>query len=406
MNMNRLSHTILPRFARLVGLLLIAGLCILPPLPTLAADFQDCKRCHEAELDGAEFRPYQHMPFIQQKCAACHAAKAPEPVPQKISQPKPSPKQRNVRQKIAWLGDSSSLDAEHGFLLAGDKLGEILVIELQGPNGRYPRQEITVPLLADLTNVEDSGLPPEISEVEILQVKRGVFLSVTIGWRTDTLADAQVRYGQKELNQKSDPGKRLGRYHEVILYDLKPDKTYNFQVTSTDIFGRSQTSAPLTFSTAKPTVTADRNEPGNEENIGVNSRFRRFGNDYLVELSMTRPVTVFIGSKGAIRPQEVAIKNNQGIGPEELDGSHEGLSDGTLLTIVACRNCHQDQGSTTHPVNVLPKSGMVIPPEYPVLPNGRITCASCHFTHSSDNEYLAIKPGKRELCVGCHKDMM
>jgi predicted CXXCH cytochrome family protein len=73
---------------------------------------------------------------------------------------------------------------------------------------------------------------------------------------------------------------------------------------------------------------------------------------------------------------------------------------------MVCRNCHQSQSGTTHPVNVLPPPGMIIPPEYPTLADGRITCASCHSTHSSDYEYLAIRAGKRELCVGCHKDML
>jgi len=294
-------------------------------------------------------------------------------------------------------------------MFAGDKLGEVLIVELRGQNGKYPRREIEVPLLAEIEPVEEQGGPPEISEVRVLQVKRGVFLTVTVSWRTDTLTDAQVRYGEKELALTSDRSMRLGRFHVVELHDLKPDKTYTFRVISTDIFGRSRTSEPFSFSTAKPMAkddTRDMSDAGDKKEVGINSRFRRHGNDYLVELTMTRPVSVFVGSRGDVRKQEAQEEEFPTKGPEEPEKSHAGLSEGTLLNIAACRNCHRNQGIATHPVNVLPKPGMTIPPEYQTLPDGRITCATCHSTHGSDYEYLAVRPGRRELCVGCHKDML
>ncbi|MBW2186551.1 MAG: cytochrome c3 family protein, partial [Deltaproteobacteria bacterium] len=46
--------------------------------------------------------------------------------------------------------------------------------------------------------------------------------------------------------------------------------------------------------------------------------------------------------------------------------------------------------------------GMIIPPEYPLLENGRMTCMTCHQPHSSNNEARLLKEGKKELCTGCH----
>jgi predicted CXXCH cytochrome family protein len=62
------------------------------------------------------------------------------------------------------------------------------------------------------------------------------------------------------------------------------------------------------------------------------------------------------------------------------------------------------KGSSSHPVNILPKPGMVIPPEYPLLADGRISCMSCHVYHGGNFEHRLVKPDKQSLCKGCHSD--
>jgi predicted CXXCH cytochrome family protein len=287
-------------------------------------------------------------------------------------------------------------------------LGETLVAEIRGEDGRFSRKEIDLPFLAGLPEVKDSGMAPVITDLRVLSVNRGVFLSVAIGWKTDSLANALVRYGEKELSQSSDSTKRVGRNHKVVLYDLKPGRIYRFTAVSDDLFGRRRESESLTFSTSKPFTDAQQETtgkpPGSNDEIGLSNRFQRLGSAYLVELTLEGPCTVLIGSRGEARPQPTA--NEGSIGKREEEASHSGLSSEIVVSLAACRTCHQKQNTATHPVNVFPKPGMTIPPEYPTLPDGRITCASCHLTHSSDYEYLARKRGKRELCVGCHRDML
>jgi predicted CXXCH cytochrome family protein len=243
--------------------------------------------------------------------------------------------------------------------------------------------------------------------MEVLDVRRGVFLSVTIGWNSDTVTSGQVYYGLEEMSQSAGSGRNVDTQHQVVLNQLKPGKTYHFKVVSRDLFGREQESQPLTFSTARA-VTRSTPAQGDVSKGGpeiANSNFQRVGSDYLFSLQLSTPATVYVGRKGAVRKQVAEVATTTPAASKDK-ASHEGLSTGSVLTINACRTCHQRQTTATHPVGVLPKPGMVIPPEYPTLPDGRISCISCHTVHGSNNEYLARKPGRRDLCVGCHQDML
>jgi predicted CXXCH cytochrome family protein len=302
------------------------------------------------------------------------------------------------------------MDTSHAFLLPGDKLGETIVVDVQGADGKFSRREIAVPLLADLAVMGDSHKPPVISGVQVLKVQRGVFLSATIGWQTDSLAFAQVRYGDKELSQTSEQGKRLGRRHEVVLYELQLDRTYRFAAVSSDFFGLRQVSETFEFSTVNPyeaplppATSGNPLEGGTEARL--DSGFQRVGADYLLELTLEQPAAVYVGSKGEARQQNVSAESTAGALAAD-DKIHTGLSSQMVISLDACRTCHTDQSRATHPVNVYPKPAMAIPPEYPTLSDGRITCNSCHVPHGSDYEYLSRKARKRELCIGCHKDIL
>lgn len=401
-SLRRLVKGVFPAFLfpRALPLFLFFLLC--RPLIVAAFDMETCIPCHGASIGADDGRPYLHSPFALRQCASCHIS---VPGPGAANAKKPSAKK--TKQKVIWLGDSVIAENTHGFVLPGNKLGEVLVVDRKGMDGRIERVEIPVPHLGQLTEVPDLGAPPVISDLKVLKVQRGVFLSVTVGWWTDTLTTASVRYGEKGLTQVSDPLKRFSRRHRVVLYNLKPDTDYQFAVQATDLFGRDQTSEKRTFSTSEA-LDADSPASGSivesTGNKGLTSSFQKFKGDYLVELSSPKPFLAFVGSMG-----EVRRRLPDGNGADDVSGimePHKGLSSEIYVTMNSCRNCHRQQNTVTHPVNVFPKPGMTIPPEYPTLPDGRITCASCHFTHSSDFENLAIKPGRRELCVGCHKDML
>jgi predicted CXXCH cytochrome family protein len=383
-----------------MSILVLLALVVLP-LSLQAFDFQACDDCHEETLWRASTRFYLHSPFAEQQCAECHAAAESSAPAVKMGTTVLSD-----QQKINWLGASDMVDTSHAFLLPAVQVAAGLIVELQGTDGRFSRRQIAVPPLAGLAEVEDSGKPPAISGVQVVRVKRGVFLSATIRWQTDTLTNAAVYYGTQDISQTSGPSNRLGRQHEVILYGLKPDQTYRYSVVSTDLFGRRQAFEILEFSTVNPYTaplpTTSLDPIRKRTEAGLDTRFQRLGADYLLELKLAQPAAVYIGSRGA--SQQRLDSGSSSTSPD--DEYHAGLSSAAVISIGACGSCHENQSVATHPVNVYPKPGMTIPPEYPTLADGRITCSSCHAPHGSDYLYLTRKSGKRELCVGCHLDML
>ncbi len=373
-------------------------------VPAVAQEFDRCEECHAQTLERDRMQIYQHQPFIQQECRTCHAVaeELAAPTTGRVGAPKGVD-----RRRVTWLEEGAVAKTLHRILLPADKLGEMLVVEIHDKKGGLTHTELTVPQLVDVATVADSGLSPVITDVQVLDVRRGVFLSVTIGWSSDTVTNGQVYYGLEEMSQSVGSGRNFDTQHQVILHQLKPGKTYNFKVVSRDLFGREQESPPLTFSTARAVTrsTSAGGDVGREGPEIADSNFQRVGSDYLFSLQLATPATVFVGRKGAVRKQDADVTITTPTASKDKT-SHEGLSTGSVLTINACRTCHQRQTTATHPVGVLPKPGMVIPPEYPTLPDGRISCVSCHTVHSSNNEYLARKPGRRDLCVGCHQDML
>jgi predicted CXXCH cytochrome family protein len=377
---------------------------LIPAIPALAQEFARCDNCHAQSLEGDRMQIYQHLPFIQNECRACHIVPVEEA---KKSPPgRPEIPRGLDRRRVTWLEEGAVAKTLHRFLLPADKLGERLVVEVHDEQGGLTHTELPVPQLVDVTAVTDVGRSPVISDVQVLDVRRGVFLSVTIGWSSDTVSSGQVYYGLGEMSQSAGSGKNFDTQHQVVLNQLKPGKTYHFKVVSRDLFGREEESRPLTFSTARAVTrsAAAGGAGGRGEPEIADSSFQRVGSDYLFSLQLAAPSTVFVGRKGAVRKQVAEVVTAPTAGKDKT--SHEGLSSGPLLTINACRTCQQRQTTATHPVGVLPKPGMVIPPEYPTLPDGRISCISCHTVHGSNNEYLARKPGRRDLCVGCHQDML
>ncbi|MCB2183790.1 MAG: cytochrome c3 family protein [Desulfobulbaceae bacterium] len=93
------------------------------------------------------------------------------------------------------------------------------------------------------------------------------------------------------------------------------------------------------------------------------------------------------------------IKNSK----DERTRSHTNLEGKEFTSLTICSTCHPESvGTASHPVNFIPAKKTSIPGEYPTLPDGRITCITCHKPHASNHEYRLIKPRDHGFCVGCH----
>lgn len=399
---NRMTSTMRPKMhwlrILLICWLMVCG-CAAVSMAVSASDKQ-CEDCHRDIVSRGMGKRYIHMPFLKKQCNPCHVAGKVVTVPtqkelQSIGNPLP--------EKIRWFRDSYGIADTHWILLPADKVHGSLLFKAFDGGSRSPVQELTLPALGQLPTKADDGKAPVISQVRVLDVRRGISTSATLSWETDEFADSRVDYGLGSPNS-SRVDRKLTRKHEIILTGLDADRTYVYKISSSDLFGHQAQSAQLNFSTDKTFIA-----PGSrfDESGGVGNTpkvdYRLFhqGESYLIEFNADRPVSISLGVPfeakiAAVQPTPVVANEVT---------SHPVLKSEFETSIRACDDCHAYlKQSYTHPVNVMPKSGMTIPAEYPLLPDGRISCMSCHATHGGDYEYRLLKSGKKELCLGCHTD--
>lgn len=352
---------------------------------------EDCVACHTAVLRDLDGKRYVHRPEREGDCKYCHVA---------VQEGKGKASEAYL-DKVKWVASGSNPVKEHWLEFEDGKRGALLLVEARS-GGRLKLQEFPLLAFDELEALPTSSLlPPTISNVRLLEVTKGVFVSATIAWETDRPADSQVFYGFDKLDQSSMLDRQVVTNHVVMLTGVQPGKTYKYKAVSVDLAGNRGESA--TKSVLVEVVGAEKQGPpvdqldGTEPELKV--RCYRRGEKCLVVVSSDRPVSVRLG----IMPKMYAKDNS---GEESMVIRHLLLNTPAVTNIGICYACHVEYKKIlSHPINVYPKRGMIIPPEYPTLPDGRMTCMSCHASHASNIEFRLIKDRKEELCRGCHQGM-
>lgn len=351
---------------------------------------EDCIDCHAEVWREFNGKMYVHRPEREGDCKYCHIAV--RDVKGKVSEA--------YLDKVKWVASGINPVKEHWLEFEDAKRGATLLVEARS-GGRPKVKEFPLPPFDELEEFPTSSLlPPTISNIHLLEVTKGVFVSAAIAWETDSPADSQVFYGFDRLDQTSTLDRQLVTKHIVMLTGVQPGKTYKYKAVSVDLAGNRGESA--TESVLVEVTGAERQEPaerlaGTEPELKV--RYYRWGNKCLVVVSADQPVSVRLG----IMPKMYA-NGSSGEGPVVI--RHLLLNTPAVTNIGICYACHAEyEKILSHPVNVYPKRGMIIPPEYATLPDGRMTCMSCHANHASNIEFRLIKDRKEELCRGCHHDI-
>ncbi len=337
-------------------------------------DFQTCDYCHLGLLNDSQHQ-FIHSPFSEGRCEECHVTETV------ISAPED--------QKVDWLCEELIPSKAHNFKVKDDELGEILVIDIKNSSDSSRREEIPVPSLYKVPQIENVETAPTILNPRLVSLKQGIFLTATVGWETDVLADASVRYGENNFSHEIPVNKRFGQEHVVVIRNLAPNKSYQFSAISSDVYGRKSESPPVIFST---TIEASQNQSetvaSGELSETAVAHFSRAGDEYLISVQLTQKNQIFLGTRGRKKPCL----------PE--DEFHSGLSCVEEILMAPCLNCHTRHD---HPVGVVPnKDGIRIPEEFPTLPGGEVACASCHNPHSSQHFSLTRMDSREKLCASCH----
>jgi predicted CXXCH cytochrome family protein len=377
-------------FVRTLFALLMSCLIQLVNSPAgFAGSSEDCIACHADVWGDIQSKRYVHRPAGKGDCRYCHIAVQEGKDLGGLS-----------RDKVKWVARGINPGREHWLEFDDSKRGATLLVEARSGR-RIKVEEFPLPALDELEELASrSLLPLTINEVRLLEVAKGIFVSATIAWETDRPADSQVFYGlDGKLNQSSILDRQLVTNHAVMLIGVHPGKFYKYKVVSVDEAGNR------TESDVK-SVIMDVVRPEALEETGrldvlepeIKAKSYRKGSKFLVVVSANQAVTVRLG----ILPKKYSDDDSDG--PKVV--RHMPLSSQAETTIGVCYTCHVEYKKIlSHPINVYPKRGMTIPPEYSTLSDGRISCMSCHVAHASNVEFRVVKADKKELCRGCHPNM-
>ena len=352
-----------------------------------------CTRCHAEVNEKSKSKRYVHAPVLDKHCAVCHV---------KGDMPKVVDSDATKNQadtKVEWFAKDCQVDDEHWFEVSPE-FAQASVSLLAKAGGRNVlKQEVVFPALDEAKPFQLLHGNPEILNLEVVEVKKGVFLSARIVWNTDRIANAQVLYGENSLSETTAIDDRWATSHEITLSGLQAKKEYRFVAVSQDIFGNKGRSEEMVLSThsffERPALQAAR-PPAQ---IALRADFYQGKGRFFACFKTNHPVSMRLGYNGS-KPVARAVNIAQELRPQD----HIELTDPYALTIEVCVSCHpSSKGVHSHPVDIRPKAGMFIPPDYSTMADGRISCMSCHQAHASDNEYRLTRAHRKDLCLGCHR---
>lgn len=376
-----------------VILILLATSCLSPGLGmggVSSPTADTCIACHEDVWRDIQNKKYIHKPVREKDCKYCHAA-----TPGNVDS-----KREAYLNKVTWVARSISQSREHWLEIDGVKRGGTLLVESRSPGG-FSAREFPLPALDELEELPVTDLKAIGNRnIRLLEVTTGVFVSVTIGWETDRPTNSQVFYGMERLDQRSNLDTQYTTRHAVTLTGVKLGRSYKYKVVSVDVAGNRSESGVQTMVAEVVPVKRDEVVGGvalKEPVVSV--RYYRKGNKCIVVVGSEDMVSVVLG---------LLPKKYDDDEPENATKviRHLPLNSPEVTNIGVCYGCHVEYKKIlTHPINVYPKRGMIIPPEYATLPDGRISCMSCHVTHASNVEFRLVKADRRDLCRGCHKDI-
>ena len=372
---------------------------------TALAPFQ-CLDCHEDMLNADLAKKNVHPPYRQRKCVTCHINNQVQKSPLSDQQNGFSPEDQ-ASQHIQWLVKGLQVASTHWFVVPKDSMATDLFIGGEDARNKIWLKKLPLPPWKELKELKNDLAPPLIKNVKVESIQRGIFISALIRWSTDEYANSRIAYGNKALDSYSAPDDQYVTEHQMLLMGLKANLQYQFAVISSDIFGNKAVSATFTLSTAEAkTASMVSPESSNVFNSGqtYSSELFRHENSFLIKIVAEKPGVLSLGTN--IHPLAAKLASRRDAMVEMLGEEHASLKNKRDTDIQLCYTCHMEYTKAlSHPIGVLPKKGMVIPAGYPVLPDGRVSCVSCHERHASNNKNRMIKPTNREVCIGCHKEM-
>lgn len=372
------------QFAVLVSLVM--------PSVTFAAVNMNCLDCHKNYADDQYTKTFIHKPFLQKKCLSCHS-------PDWVDNMSASEGKAKFPKKIKHIGGVETPAAIHLFVIPEEVAPQIIFLEAKSSTSGSFRTKLKIPPFDTLNPLSSDATPPVISDIKVTEVELGNLARAKITWKTDKHANTTLFYGIGETDHLVHMADCYMSEHSVELTKLLPEKTYNFQIAAEDIYGNRRESAMYSFSTDKGFKSKDAKQPGNTKlPFHIESEIFRSENNYVLRIKANQPISMEISTYDM--PNFPLLRETS----DKTPANHPALKSIYETNLLACENCHLAPNDVfPHEVHFRARLGSNIPEEYPRLPNGQMSCITCHYPHASDNQFHLRKSADRTLCVGCHK---
>ena len=385
----------------ILSFLILAGLLV---TMTVMADSDQCLKCHQDLLDSSAVEMVVHRPFSQNRCALCHSTTG-EVTTEAISPEEEWVSETSESDKIEWLAESFTENILQVALLPVDICNSDLIIKLWYQNRDKQQRTIHCPDNAAISTDLSPKQRPTVSLFRRYNYNDKLFTRATLSWTTNVPCRCKLLY-RSDNHEYVDPEDDFYTVaHRLEIRNFNPANT-QVSVECDDTF-QQHTQLQFTPITMLPMTAENPEEFPASELAEFSTDFRRIGDAIEVTISTTQPAAIALGRNEVETPQLPVPQSEPSINAATLPAAteHPPLTEEKQVNTTICFQCHKETVEVaSHPINVLAPPGMIIPPEYPLLSDGRMTCMTCHARHSSNNEARLLKEGKKELCIGCHKN--
>ncbi|MBU1710274.1 MAG: FecR domain-containing protein [Proteobacteria bacterium] len=350
----------------------------------------ECDKCHKADYAKIMEKKYVHLPVLKKDCPVCHVSLKNRQamkiemlhfykfVAQKESYDGKNDKPLTEREKKTVM---ATLEREED---------ERIYVHAQTDDARDYYQKIFLPPMKTLPELDADKGPLKIHDVRVSEIKHDLFTTATITWKTNRLSRAIINSGIDQLDNSPIIDRSWGYEHEITLSELRQDTRYQFSIIANDLQGKKAESGIHRFSTKEDIL--ETREQKIKGSMDLANEFFCYEDNYIVRFTANQPMFLQL----ARLPDAFAAK--EWLLPED----HPIMTSRRMMNIDICYNCHEYRRG--HVVNVPPRRGMKFPAEYPVLPDGRMTCQSCHIGHSADINQRVRNEDLSLLCIGCHTE--
>lgn len=391
---------------------LLSLILLLLPWSTASAN-EECFDCHEDIRDAITEQIYVHEPVRLGDCHVCHSASH---MPVKQEKNSPDPQQRyvvhyqqddNKQQElpIKWLAENFTPSTEQHALLKEKDLKDKLIIDLWDPEHGNQKKEFMLPELSTLPQQNPHNQMLSIDNLHLSDFDTRLLPRATVRWQTNEPSRCTSHYGNETLDFTVKEDDLYMRDHKLELRNFN-EAGYVIQIECRDPFKRKKKTDILNITQ----LPVSQNKPQTGAADDTDIQLTTIKNKLWVSITSSTPVSLSVGTQQA-RLDETEDENTVPALPNVQPGQynpapeedHIVLNSTYYTTTEVCHSCHGGlEEGASHPVNVQPPPNMVIPPEYPRLRDGRISCMSCHTVHTGNIEYRLLKKSKRKLCTGCH----